>query len=66
MCSAHSTRSPGQAPSWLLIGVALALFAVGDSIYLYATANGTYVEGGLLDLTWPAALVLMGRPDGTT
>jgi diguanylate cyclase (GGDEF)-like protein len=49
---------PGRV--WLLIGSALALFAVGDSVYLYATANGTYVEGGLLDLTWPAALFLMG------
>ncbi len=48
---------PGRA--WLLIGVALGVFAVGDSVYLYATANGTYTEGGLLDLTWPAALLLM-------
>jgi diguanylate cyclase (GGDEF)-like protein len=49
---------PGRG--WLLIGVALAVFAVGDSLYLYATATGTYAEGGLLDVTWPAALLLIG------
>jgi diguanylate cyclase (GGDEF)-like protein len=49
---------PGRA--WLLIGLALAAFAVGDSIYLYATAAGTYTEGGLLDLAWPTALLLIG------
>jgi diguanylate cyclase (GGDEF)-like protein len=48
---------PGRA--WWLIGAALLLFAVGDSIYLWATATGDYVEGQLLDATWPAALLFI-------
>jgi diguanylate cyclase (GGDEF)-like protein len=48
---------PGRA--WLLIGAALAVFALGDSVYLFQTAQGTYVEGRLLDVTWPAALLLI-------
>lgn len=48
---------PGRA--WLLIGGALVVFAVGDSVYLFQTARGTYVEGTLLDVTWPAALLAM-------
>ena len=45
---------PGRV--WWLIGVSLLLFAVGDSIYLYSSAKGSYVEGQLLDVVWPAAL----------
>jgi len=48
---------PGRA--WLLIGAALAVFALGDSVYLFQTARGTYVEGTLLDVAWPAALLLI-------
>lgn len=48
---------PGRA--WLLIGTALAVFALGDSVYLFQTARGTYVEGTLLDVAWPAALLLI-------
>ena len=33
---------PGR--SWLLLAIGLGLFAVFDTIYLYQTANGTYVE----------------------
>jgi diguanylate cyclase (GGDEF)-like protein len=48
---------PGRA--WWLLGAALLVFAVGDSIYLWATASGNYIEGRLLDVTWPAALLLL-------
>jgi two-component system, cell cycle response regulator len=48
---------PGWA--WLLVAAALGVFAFGDSIYLFQTAQGTYVEGTLLDLTWPVALFLL-------
>ncbi len=43
---------------WLLAG--LLVFAVGDSAYLYQNAAGTYVNGGMLDLLWPLALLLIG------
>ena len=42
---------PGR--SWLFVAAALCVFAFGDSVYLFQTARGTYVEGTLLDLTWP-------------
>ena len=45
--------------TWALVGLGFAVFAIADSIYLYETAAGTYVEGGLLDIGWPAALVLI-------
>ena len=48
---------PGR--SWLLVAAALAVFALGDSVYLFQTARGTYAEGNLLDLTWPTALFLI-------
>jgi diguanylate cyclase (GGDEF)-like protein len=49
---------PGRA--WWVFGVSLLIFAVGDSVYLYLTAKGKYVEGQPLDLAWPAALMLIG------
>ena len=48
---------PGRA--WLLIGAALLLNTIGDGVYLYTSANGTYVEGGVLDVLWPASLILV-------
>lgn len=49
---------PGR--SWLLVAAALAVFAIGDSIYLIQVTRGTYAEGTVLDLTWPTALFLIG------
>ena len=34
--------------------------ALGDGIYLFQAAKGTYVEGRLLDALWPAAALLVG------
>jgi len=48
---------PGR--NWLLIGGGLVLLAIADSIYLYRVANGTFVEGQLLDAVWPAGMVLL-------
>jgi len=42
------------------LGAALLLNAVGDGVYLYQSANGSYVEGGVLDVVWPASLILIG------
>jgi two-component system cell cycle response regulator len=49
---------PGKA--WVLLGIGLALNAVGDGIYLVQTADGTYVDGGLVDTLWPASSLLVG------
>jgi two-component system cell cycle response regulator len=48
---------PGRA--WLLIGAGLLLNTVGDAVYLYQSAIGTYVEGTLLDAAWPASMILI-------
>ena len=45
--------------TWGLVAAGFAVFAIADSIYLYETAVGTYVEGDTLDVGWPAALVLI-------
>jgi diguanylate cyclase (GGDEF)-like protein len=48
---------PGRA--WTLIAAGLLLNTVGDAVYLYQTAVGSYVEGTYLDLVWPLSLVLV-------
>jgi two-component system, cell cycle response regulator len=44
---------PGRA--WLLLGVGLGLSAIADTAYVYASANGTYIVGGVLDSMWLAS-----------
>jgi diguanylate cyclase (GGDEF)-like protein len=48
---------PGWA--WAGIGLAFALSAVADSIYLFQVATDSYVEGTLLDALWPASVLLL-------
>jgi two-component system cell cycle response regulator len=48
---------PGR--TWVLIAVGFGLFAVIDTVYLYQTALGTYVEDKLLDTGWPAMYVVV-------
>jgi two-component system, cell cycle response regulator len=45
--------------TWAFVAVGFAVFALADSAYLYETAAGTYTEGGVLDVGWPLALVLI-------
>ncbi len=47
---------PGRA--WALIAAGLLLNTIGDAVYLYQTAVGSYVEGTYLDFVWPLSLVL--------
>ena len=46
--------------TWLFVAAGFAVFAVTDAIYGYQVAAGTYVDGTLLDIGWPAAMVLLG------
>ena len=45
--------------TWAIIGLALALAAAGDAVYLYEASTGSYAEGTILDTVWPASLLLL-------
>jgi diguanylate cyclase (GGDEF)-like protein len=49
---------PGRA--WLLLGIGFGLSAVADAAYLYESAQGSYVVGGLLDSLWIASALATG------
>lgn len=44
---------PGRAG--MLLGIGFALNAVGDSLWVYAYATGTYSHGSLTETIWPTA-----------
>jgi two-component system, cell cycle response regulator len=48
---------PGRA--WTLIGAALLLNAIADGVYLYQSATNSYAQGTILDVLWPASVVLI-------
>jgi two-component system, cell cycle response regulator len=45
--------------TWLTLGGGLLALAVSDGIYLLQSAQGTYVEGGILDVAWPLGALLL-------
>jgi two-component system, cell cycle response regulator len=45
--------------TWAVVALGFAVFAVGDTIYLYQAAVGTYVEYTLLDSAWPASFTIL-------
>ncbi|MEP6910467.1 MAG: diguanylate cyclase [Actinomycetota bacterium] len=45
--------------TWIFVAAGYAVFAVTDTVYLYQTALDRYVDGGVLDVGWPTALVLI-------
>jgi diguanylate cyclase (GGDEF)-like protein len=48
---------PGR--SWLMLGGGLIVLALSDGAYLLESAQGTYVEGGLLDAAWPLGALML-------
>jgi diguanylate cyclase (GGDEF)-like protein len=44
---------------WGLLAFGFALYAVSDTVYLFRSAQGSYVEGTWIDVLWPAASVLI-------
>jgi two-component system, cell cycle response regulator len=44
---------------WALLGAGLVVLAITDGLYLLQFAQGTYVEGGLLEVTWPLGALLL-------
>jgi GGDEF domain-containing protein len=59
--------------TWVVLGAGIVLFWVADSVYLVATANGSYVYPGPADQGWTLCLILFavaarvpaGRPAAT-
>ncbi len=48
---------PGER--WLLLGLGALSTTVADAVYLFQSANGTYVEGTWIDIFWPLAMLLV-------
>ncbi len=48
---------PGRL--WLLLGLGVLATAIGDAVYLFQYAAGTYVQGNVLDVLWPASMILI-------
>ena len=46
--------------TWQMLAAGVGMFLITDSAYLIQISEGTYVSGGLLDLGWPLAVVLIG------
>jgi hypothetical protein len=59
---------PGQR--WLVLGLGILATTAADSIYLFQSSNGTYVEGTWVDILWPTAMLLVATaawlPDRTS
>jgi diguanylate cyclase (GGDEF)-like protein len=45
--------------AWATAGLAFAVIASADSLFMYLNATGQYAEGTLLDALWPAAMLLL-------
>lgn len=54
---AASGWRPGRG--WTLIGAGLLASSVGDAVYLYQAAVGSYTLGSFVDVLWPASLALI-------
>ena len=58
---------PGRR--WLLLGLGMLSTTLADAVYLFQSAEGTYVEGTWIDILWPTAMLLVAAsawmPDRT-
>jgi two-component system cell cycle response regulator len=45
--------------AWAVLGAGLVLLGASDVIYLLQVADGTYVEGTVLDAGWPLGVLLL-------
>lgn len=53
--------TPGsRSPSFVLLVGNLLVLLVGDLVFSLQTVDGTYVDGGLLDVAWLTAYLLFG------
>ena len=57
IAAAFTGWRPGR--SWAILGTGLILLAASDVIYLLQSAEGSYVEGTILDVGWPLGILLL-------
>src|SRR3954447_19671761 len=48
---------PGR--TWGALALSFVVFGVGDGVYLWANATGTWVAGSVFEASWPAATLLL-------
>lgn len=51
---------------WTMFVAGLVVLAISDGNFLLQSAQGTYVEGGLLDAAWPLGAILIAAAAWTT
>jgi two-component system cell cycle response regulator len=54
---AFATQAWRPGRGWVLFGLGAMLVATADTIYVYQDAVGTYRDGTIVDVMWPAALL---------
>lgn len=48
---------PGRR--WFVLGAGVLASAVADGVFLFQTAAGTYEDGAVIDVLWPASMLLI-------
>jgi two-component system cell cycle response regulator len=57
---AFATRAWRPGRGWALFGLGVALSAIADTLFVYQDAVGSYIEGSIVDVLWPAAVICCG------
>lgn len=55
--TAFATQTWRPARGWLLLGIGGVLLALADTVYLLQVADGSYREGELISVLWPATML---------
>ncbi len=55
--TAFATQAWRPGAGWFLLGLGAVLSAVADTLFVYQDAIGSYRDGGIVDVMWPAALL---------
>jgi diguanylate cyclase (GGDEF)-like protein len=59
VCTAAAFTGWRPGATWSLLGAGLVVLAGSDVTYLLQSAQGSYVEGGILDAAWPLGALLI-------
>jgi diguanylate cyclase (GGDEF)-like protein len=59
IAAAISMLPTWRNPRWLLLAFGCTLNALGDTIFLFQSATGSYQESSIINVSWPAALFVM-------